>query len=156
MIGITDVQRREVRNTARTILDKRYDHSTQAWELASFILATVDAPAPTLAEELRHIAEHWEEWATETITSAIRAAADRAEQTEQERDEARADVNYILATVDAPAPTLAEELARIAENSPVWTIQNVRDELKSAAARAEQMERDLEEARAARKALEEA
>ena len=42
----------------------------------------------------------------------------------------------ILATVDAPEPTLAEELARIAENSPVWTIQNVCDELKSAADRA--------------------
>ena len=54
----------------------------------------------------------------------------------------------ILATVDATDPTLAEELARIAENSPVWTIKNVRDELKSAADRAEQMERDLEEARA--------
>lgn len=50
------------------------------------ILATVEAPAPTLAEELRHIAEHWEGWATETITSAIRAAADRAEQIEEERD----------------------------------------------------------------------
>ena len=59
----------------------------------------------------------------------------------------------ILATVDAPAPTLAEELARIAENSPVWTIQNVCDELKSAAARAEQMEHDLAEARAEVKRL---
>ena len=54
----------------------------------------------------------------------------------------------ILATVDPPAPTLAEELARIAENSPVWTIQNVCDELKSAADRAEQMEHDLAESRA--------
>ena len=60
-------------------------------------LATVDAPAPTLAEELRHIAEHWEEWATDTITSAIRAAADRAEQIEQERDEARAEVKRLTA-----------------------------------------------------------
>ena len=54
----------------------------------------------------------------------------------------RAVARIVLATVDAPEPTLAEELARIAENSPVWTIQNVCDELKSAAARAEQMERE--------------
>lgn len=86
MADLTDIQRMEVRNTARIILDKPYDHSAPACELASFILATVDAPAPTLAEELRHIAEHWEEWATDTITSAIRAAADRAEQIEEERD----------------------------------------------------------------------
>lgn len=63
-------------------------------------------------------------------------------------ENARAAVRYVLATVDAPEPTLAEELARIAENSAVWTIQNVCDELKSAAASAEQMERDLAEARA--------
>lgn len=61
----------------------------------------------------------------------------------------------ILATVDAPAPPLAEELARIAKNSPVWTIQNVRDELKSAAAHAEQMDHDLAEARAEVKVLSE-
>ena len=54
----------------------------------------------------------------------------------------------ILATVDATDPTLAEELARIAENSPVWTIKNVRDELKSAAARAKRTEHDLAEASA--------
>ena len=63
----------------------------------NYILATVDAPEPTLAEELRHIAEHWEEWATDTITSAIKAAADRAEQTEQERDEASSEVKRLTA-----------------------------------------------------------
>lgn len=59
---------------------------------ARYILDNVEAPAPTLAEHLAHIAEHWEEWATATITSALRAAAARAEQIEQERDEARAEV----------------------------------------------------------------
>lgn len=52
MTDITDIQRMEVRNTARIILDKPYDHSAPACELASFILATVEVHAPTLAEEL--------------------------------------------------------------------------------------------------------
>lgn len=78
MTDITDDQRREVRNTARTILDKPYDHSAPACELASFVLNTVDAPGPDLSEELAHIAEHWEEWATDTITAALTVATTRA------------------------------------------------------------------------------
>ena len=82
--------------------DNNADPSDAPWRIvASHYIATVDALTPTLAEELRHIAEHWEEWATDTITSAIRAAADRAEQTEQERDEARKRATTNLRAVDA-------------------------------------------------------
>ena len=84
MIGITDVQRREVRNTARTILDKPYNHSVQACELASFVLDNVDAPDRELSEELRHIAEHWEEWTTNTITAKLNAATGCAKQMEHD------------------------------------------------------------------------
>ena len=79
------------------------------------ILATVDAPEPTLEEELRHIAEYWEEWATDTITSAIRAAADRAEQVEKERDEARKRATTNLRAVDAVRAQRDEARAELAE-----------------------------------------
>lgn len=80
---------------ARGVAARPDSYSDDLVNSASAVLATVDAPATTLAEDLRHIAEHWEEWATDTITSAIRAAADRAEQVEKERDEARAEVERL-------------------------------------------------------------
>ena len=98
MTDLTDKDRRDMLQWARIALDSKGNQEHGPWVTAArYILANVDAPATTLAEELRHIAEHWEEWATETITSAIRAAADRAEQVEKERDEARAEVERLTA-----------------------------------------------------------
>lgn len=87
MTDITDQDRRDARQWAEAIGRSDAPCAADLWHAASrYILATVDAPDTTLAEELRHIAEHWEEWQTATINSAIKAAADRAEQIEEERD----------------------------------------------------------------------
>lgn len=72
-------------------------HPAQATTLANFAVAEVirafwPAPARTLADDLAHIAEHWETWATDTITEELTAATTRAEQTERYRDEALAEV----------------------------------------------------------------
>lgn len=79
--------------------------------------ATVEAPAPTLAEDLRYIAEHWEEWATDTITSAIRAAADRAEQMEteweEELDQISADRDHWIQAYGEAAQDLSDSRAEV-------------------------------------------
>ena len=73
--------------------------------------ATVDAPAPTLAEELRDIAGQAAnipnmadgdavDQEAERIDSALTAAAARAEQIEQERDQALAEVERLTAERD--------------------------------------------------------
>ncbi|MGC3905715.1 hypothetical protein ACYB2S_13830 [Corynebacterium variabile] len=93
MTDITDIQRREVRNTARTILDKPYDHTAAACELASFVLATVDAPPRTLAEELQYRAALLDNGDPDGDTpQALRDLAARAAQMEHDLTEARAEV----------------------------------------------------------------
>ena len=61
---------------------------------ARVILATVGAPEPTLAEELRDTARWWREGAPtwEQCCDRFESLANRAEQIEQERDAARAEV----------------------------------------------------------------
>lgn len=93
MTDITDKDKRLALRWCDMLGDST--HHKEAAAARRVILAIVEPPASTLAEELRHIAEHWEEWATDTITSAIRAAADSAEQIEQERDEARAKEKWL-------------------------------------------------------------
>ena len=60
---------------------------------ARYILATVDTPARTLAEELRALN------LDQLDESALDYLADRVEQIEQERDEARAEVERLTGTV---------------------------------------------------------
>lgn len=99
---------------ARGIAARPDVYSDDLVNSARAVLDNVDAPTTTLAEDLRHIAEHWEEWQTATITSAIRAAADRAEQTEEalavegrrvekiaaERDEAKKERDHFFREVE--------------------------------------------------------
>ena len=71
--------------------------------------ATVDAPEPTLAEELRDTARWWLEGAPtwEQCCDRFESLAARAEQIEQERDDASAEVERITAEhVTDPSPTL--------------------------------------------------
>ena len=112
MTDITDQAIRDMLEWARIAVASKDNQEHEPWVTAArYILATVPAPAPTLAEELRHIAEHWEEWATDTITSAIRAAADRAEQTEQDRDEASSEVKRLTAELETEPVALEVNVA---------------------------------------------
>lgn len=111
MTDITDQDRRVAHEWAASIGPEMDCLSASTRAVARIILATVEAPAPTLAEELRHIAENWEEWATDTITSAIRAAADRAEQTEQDRDEASSEVKRLTAELETEPVALEVNVA---------------------------------------------
>ena len=69
---------------------------------ARYILATVEAPEPTLAEELRDTARWWREGAPtwEQCCDRFESLAARAEQIEQERDQALAEVERLTAERD--------------------------------------------------------
>ena len=74
----------------------------------NYILATVDAPAPTLAEELRDRADLLDNGGPAWHTPhALRAIADRVDQMEHDLTESRADVERLTAErVTDPSPTL--------------------------------------------------
>ena len=72
---------------------------------ARYILATVDAPPPTLAEELRALN------LDQLDESALDYLADRAEQIEQERDDARAEVERLTAERDDATVAREENVA---------------------------------------------
>ena len=82
---ITDQDRRDARQWAERIMEHNTPGSAIG-KAAHVILATVDAPAPTLAEELR---EFGETPATERDMGTFGDIADRVEQVEQERDQAK-------------------------------------------------------------------
>lgn len=94
MTDITDQDRRTAIDVAEAIERGDYPMAAMWPIMARVILATVDAPAPTLAEELR-------EWAEDASYDEDRDnllhAATRAEQIEQERDEASAEVERLTA-----------------------------------------------------------
>ncbi|WP_312800939.1 hypothetical protein [Corynebacterium variabile] len=94
MTDITDQDRQAAREWAEGISGSR-TLNENARAAVRVILATVDAPAPTLAEDLVHITEHWEEWITEKINTALTTAATRAEQMEHDLAEARAEVERL-------------------------------------------------------------
>ena len=83
MTDLTDQDRRAARSWAKNWQGDQDDDTSAA---ARVILATVDAPAPTLAEELR---EFGETPATERDMGTFGDIADRVEQVEQERDQAK-------------------------------------------------------------------
>lgn len=91
MTDITDNEKRVLREWAEK--NKLRDEETHL--AARYILATVDAPATTLSEDLAHIIEFWESWATDVITGALTAAATHAEQMERDLAEARAEVERL-------------------------------------------------------------
>ena len=85
---MTDITEQDLRD-AREWAERIMEHNTPGSAIgkaAHVILATVDAPAPTLAEELR---EFGETPATERDMGTFGDIADRVEQVEQERDQAK-------------------------------------------------------------------
>lgn len=91
MNDITDQDRRTAHEWAASIDPNMKCWSDRERAAARVILATVDAPEPTLAEELRGIRE-WVDWEACAGFDEIVA---RAEKIEQERDEARAEVERL-------------------------------------------------------------
>ncbi|MDN6438363.1 MAG: hypothetical protein L0K27_02720 [Corynebacterium nuruki] len=96
MTDITDQDRRDALAFAREIPNLVSPH-TGAAAAARVILATVDAPAPTLTEELRNLGALLEEegGAGAKSTCWARDLANYAGQIEQERDQAREDAARI-------------------------------------------------------------
>ncbi|WP_312980988.1 hypothetical protein [Corynebacterium sp.] len=91
MTDITDNEKRVLREWAEK--NKLRDEETHL--AARYILANVDAPAPTLAEEMRGLASEYEEDGEPDPSVDLYRLADRVEQIEQERDEARAEVERL-------------------------------------------------------------
>ena len=110
MTDITDQDRRDAREWAEDVAETfKYDDEVprETRAAVNYILATVDAPAPTLAEELRSIRE-WVDWEAFSVFDEIVA---RAEQIEQERDEARAEVERLTAERDDATVAREENVA---------------------------------------------
>lgn len=95
MTDMTDVQRTEVRNTARTILDNPYDHTAAACELASFVLANVDAPNPRLMDRML---DWWTHHREDQV--AFSTLVESVDQMEHDLAEARAEVERLTAERD--------------------------------------------------------
>lgn len=95
MTDITDKDRRNARAWAKGIVGG----STETIAAARVILATVEPPAPTLAEELRDTVRWWREEAPTwgLCHARFESFARRAEQIEEDRDEARAEVERLTA-----------------------------------------------------------
>lgn len=106
MTDITDQDLRHAREWAEDVAETfKYDDEVprETRAAVNYILATVDAPAPTLAEDLRTLGALLEEegGAGAKSTCWARDLAARAEQIEQERDQARAEVGRLNADLDA-------------------------------------------------------
>ena len=112
MTDITDQDRRDAREWAEDVAETfKYDDEVprETRAAVNYILATVDAPVPTLAEELRDTARWWREGAPtwEQCCDRFESLAARAEQIEQERDDARAEVERLTAErITDPSLTL--------------------------------------------------
>ena len=102
---ITDQDRRDAREWAEDVAETfKYDDEVprETRAAVNYILATVDAPEPTLAEDLRTLGALLEEegGAGAKSTCWARDLAARAEQIEQERDQALAEVERLTAERD--------------------------------------------------------
>lgn len=112
MTDITDQDRRAAREWAEKIDPTYRGNSQPLINAARVILATVDAPAPTLAEAMRT-------WAAATaLNFGEEASFDpliaRVEQIEEERDEARKRATANLRAVDAVRAQRDEARAEVA------------------------------------------
>ena len=104
MTDITDQDRRSARGWA-TMMDKQIAGNPDARAAARVILATVEAPP--LSEDLAHVTENWQEWATEAITTTLAVATDLAKQMEHDLTEARAEVERLTAERDGAREEIA-------------------------------------------------
>ena len=115
MTDITDNRRGELRDAAHYILDNPFYNGHPARELAEFILATVDAPVPALAEELRKLAHEAigeDGYPLFGGDRELLALAARAERMERELAEARAEVERLASGRPARIIDQAESLDR--------------------------------------------
>ena len=168
MTDITDQDRRAARAWAKNWQGDQDDDTSAA---ARVILATVEAPASSLAEELREQASWAEEIGGPVHGSKFRALADRAEQIEQERntleqqrdywcdserqaakdrdhlaaeiDKANTDILHLTAERDE-AKKERDHFFREVENVRNWKEQLL-DERDEAHAEVERLKRDLAE-----------
>ena len=137
MTDITDQDRRQLRDDAKAVINKTAMRSSAAVSIAQYVLATVEPPAPTLAEELRYRATLLDNGDPDGDTpQALRSLATRAEQMEQdaedrqewnrriteqnatlarERDEARAEVERVTTAQDTERPDDNDWLAGMKE-----------------------------------------
>ena len=96
MTDITDNRRGESRDAAHYILDNPFYNGHPARELAEFILATVEAPVPALAERLEYRADMLDNGDPDGDTpQALRDLATDAAQMEHDLTEARAEVERL-------------------------------------------------------------
>ena len=112
MTDITDQDRRDAREWAEDVAETfKYDDEVprETRAAVNYILATVDAPEPTLAEEVKKgLLFRVNDTDAEGIKDALDLAA-RVEQIEQERDQARAEVERLTAERDdRPAADLPD------------------------------------------------
>lgn len=105
MTEITDQDRRDARQWAEAIGRSDAPCAADLWHAASrVILATVDAPAPTLAEDILDAAARIRDAVNpgdrDVSWADMESCANRAEQIEQDRDEARAEVERLDAVAE--------------------------------------------------------
>ena len=132
MTDITDQDKRDAREWAEDVAETfKYDDEVprETRAAVNYILATVDAPEPTLAEEVKKgLLFRVNDTDAEGIKDALDLAA-RVEQIEQERDQARAEVERLTdgRTFTAPegATRPATDLPDPADVKPgeAWLVQ---------------------------------
>lgn len=122
MTNITEQDRRDAREWAEDVAETfKYDDEIPRETRAAvkYILATVDAPEPTLAEELRDTARWWREGAPtwEQCCDRFDSLADRAEQMEteweEELDQISADRDHWIQAYGEAAQDLSEARAEM-------------------------------------------
>lgn len=98
MTDITDQDRRDMRDWGHHILDQREkDTTARVRTVARHILATVDAPEPTLVEEIMRLPDYTlsgDHCLNDCHDYSVTLAA-RVRQIEQERDDLRAEVEHL-------------------------------------------------------------
>ncbi|WP_130841641.1 hypothetical protein [Corynebacterium neomassiliense] len=98
MTDITNQDIRSAREWAQMTVANDYNSPSDPWAAAArVILATVDAPEPTLAEDIRAWAEKHYTAGGKTAKYELLALADRVEQIERDLAEARAEVDRLTA-----------------------------------------------------------
>ena len=120
MTDITDKEKRDAREWAERALGGSIPDEELADIAARVILATVEAPAPTIADELRDRARTFANLAVcggmeDLTTDDLNVLASRAEQIEEERDEAmaaEADHLETIETLRVEAGRLTTQVAR--------------------------------------------
>lgn len=113
MTDITEQDRRVAHEWAASLDPNMSCWSARERAAARVILATVDAPEPTLAEELRDTARWWREGAPtwEQCCDRFDALATRADRVERDLAEARAEVERLTAELETETVALEENVA---------------------------------------------